>query len=906
MRRFAPLFALLASCGSSSNSPPADAGPDVSPFDFAKAPLSCAFACDCTESVSNPYVCPSAGDWKKIPHDSACPSWDGSYPAPQQGKCTASAPSGDAAKYAGADGSSFFLPDGRRITPAGKEWVFGDIKGGLPSSILSLPGSSLVVVVEAGYGPHAVRLVDPAKIDAGVDPTVSIVTFKDPETLDAGIAFVAPDRLFVATADGVVQAIGVDLAKQTLTRDDARSIKLPDSHTSSGAPAKWYVSGVAASPDGTRVVVTGVKEKSLLVFDSKTDSPTYGAQLGGVDLGGNETFGVAFDPHDPSGKYAYVSMWADRKVIEVDLGDAKAPKATRSFATGKDPQGVAFLDARWLAVADDHADTIALVDRVSGSVTEVPANADEKLHGDEPTTLAWDEKNHRLWTTLAGANAIAAWDVDVTASPPRLSPVGMLPTAWWPGGIALQADGSLVVIDLRAHGRGANGTHYGIDDGDVMSGVRGSIQHVPAPTTADLGNGQKIVVSNDDVGSLPGAPAVTCADGADDFPVPSTNGAGPSKLIDHVIYVVRENKAFDGVLGDLPGAEAHADLTFTDATQMDRIWGNFRKLVKTFSTSDNYYISSELSVQGHVWTTTGRSSDYVERTWAMDGDGRDPRHDPAPDANTYEVAKPEEGSMFDWLDVNKVNYGIFGEASSLPRTKPGVPSPIANDYPGGFIQSIDYPDNEKACYLAGRLRVTCDLPSFVYATMPNDHTHGVRNGSASIETMISVNDEATGMLVDAVSHSPFWRSTLIVVLEDDPSQGGDHIDNHRSPIAFVSPWVKRGYVSKTHSDVSSVHKLFSHLLGIPYPSAIVAHAALPLDVFTSTPDYTPFTYAPRPIPPTCTTAATKAEETLTKTWDFERIDEQPGLDAQIARWLRHTQWTTLPPSIAPKEANNEP
>ena len=499
--------------------------------------------------------------------------------------------------------------------------------------------------------------------------------------------------------------------------------------------------------------------------------------------------------------------------------------------------------------------------------------------------------------TLAGANAVSAWDVDLSASPPKLSPLGAVPTAWWPGGVAVQADGSLVIANLRGHGRGANATHYAVDDGDVMSGVRGSIQHVPMPSAADLTSGQAKVQANDFVDQLAGAPTVTCPDGADDFPVPSTNTKGASKLIDHVIYIVRENKAFDGVLGDLPGAEAAADLTFVPPDRMDQIWRNFRQIVKAFATSDNYYIDAELSIQGHVWTTVGRSNDYCERTWAMDGDGRDPRHDPAPDVNILGVAKPAEGSMFDWLEANKVTYGIFGEGSSLPDAHPGVPSPVANDYPGGFIQSIDYPDVEKACYLAGRLRIVCDLPPFVYATFPNDHTHGVRNGTVVPETMISVNDEATGMLVDAVSHSPFWKSTLIVVLEDDPSQGGDHIDNHRSPIAFVSPWVKRGYVSKTHVDVSSVHKLFAHLLGVPYPNDVVAHAALPLDLFTSTPDFTPWSYSPRVVPTTCATGASKAEQKLTDSWDFRRVDAQPGLDGQVMRWLRGEQWQALPSSV---------
>jgi hypothetical protein len=193
--------------------------------------------------------------------------------------------------------------------------------------------------------------------------------------------------------------------------------------------------------------------------------------------------------------------------------------------------------------------------------------------------------------------------------------------------------------------------------------------------------------------------------------------------------------------------------------------------------------------------------------------------------------------------------------------------------------------------------VLCDLPKFVYATFPNDHTLGVSATQASPELMIATNDEATGMLVDALSHSPLWASTLVIVTEDDPANGGDHIDHHRTPVLFASPWIKRGYVSKQHMDVSAIHKMISNILGIPYANGVVAHAALPLDLFTSTPDYTPYDYTPRAWPATCGTKATRAEAMLHESWDMSRYDAQPGLDAQVARYLRGEQLETLTPTL---------
>jgi hypothetical protein len=156
------------------------------------------------------------------------------------------------------------------------------------------------------------------------------------------------------------------------------------------------------------------------------------------------------------------------------------------------------------------------------------------------------------------------------------------------------------------------------------------------------------------------------------------------------------------------------------------------------------------------------------------------------------------------------------------------------------------------------------------------------------------------MVVDAISHSPLWASSVIFITEDDPSQGGEHVDNHRTPLVVVSPWVPRGSVSHTHADVASLHKLFAHIFGKPYPNVEVENAALPLDLFTSTPDYTPYTYAPRTFPLVCGNASTMSivETQLTASWEWDGPDEQPGLDAQVTRWMRGRQLEKLTPRLA--------
>jgi hypothetical protein len=419
-----------------------------------------------------------------------------------------------------------------------------------------------------------------------------------------------------------------------------------------------------------------------------------------------------------------------------------------------------------------------------------------------------------------------------------------------------------------------------------MLGVRGGIQLVPLPNAADLATGAAAVTSYDAVAGLAGAPVVTCPNNENDFPLPPTNVLGASKQISHVIFVVRENKTFDSVLGDLPGVNGNPALAAkTTPAAMDRLWENFRALVRAFATDDNYYTDAEISNQGHTWTTYGRETDWDERTWPMNNYSRSVWASPAQPQGTSDIGQPIEGSLFDQLQNAGVNFAILGEAEGLPAVN-GANDPVDVDYPGGFVQDIGYPDVEKACYAAGRMRVLCNWPSFVYMTLPNDHTQGVSPTTPSPELMIASNDEATGMLIDAISHSPLWPSSLVVVTEDDPADGADHVDHHRTPILFASPWIKRGYVSKQHIGVSSIHKLIANIFGIPYASSTVENAALPLDLFTSTPDYAPYAYLPRVWPATCGTQPTQAEKRLTDSWDLSRVDAQPGLDALVRKHLR--------------------
>lgn len=868
------------------------APPPLDPEEFFLIPKSCAYICPNTTcpEFDKPYACPAMGDWSAIPHQETCPAWDQKPPAPVAGQCKATAPTGDALKHPGVDAqkpNTIILPDGRTVTPAGKEWKFEltDVLGGMTSGMTSIPGTPYVLTVDIGNQEHAVRAIDTSKIGQ-TNPVTGIVKFTSNQWLDSGITFVPPGRVYVAAAFGVVQALALDSATGALTKDDAESLMLPPD----GADP-FVVSSVAATPDGKTLVVSSVLQRLFLVYDIDSASPSYKQLLGQVDLGNKDTFGVYIDPHDATGKFAYVPMWGDGQVLEIDLTNRAAPKISRKIKTEHNPQGIAFLDGRWMVVANDLGESISLVDRVSGNVLSIPVDFEAGHKGLDVSGLAWDETNQRLYALLAGINAVGAYDVNLVTMPPTIKPAGRLVTSWWPSGIVTHPDGSISVTNLRGQPIGAYNDPVGIGGGNGDYEMAGSIQQIAKPSPVELTDGESAVAQAIAVDKRMGLPTIDCPQGVKDFPIPATNEEGPSNAIKHVVFIVRENKTFDALLGDLPGVDGDPKLTMKATTaEMDLVWKNFRTLAREFTVSDNFYNLAVKSTQGHQWTTYGRTTDFCERTWSAD-------YRPVPFCGITAIGRPDEGSVFDWLQRGGVRYSILGEIVGGPSALPPDYNPIDVRYPGGPYQNIEYNDLEKSCYFAARERVACDLGSFVYMTLPNDHTVGISPDNPTPETMVSVNDEATGMVIDALARSPFWGSSLVIITEDDPQQGGDHIDYHRTPLVVVSPWVKRKYVSKTHIDVASLHKLFAHIFGLPYNNLSVAHAALPLDMFTSTPDFTPYSFSHREWTLACGDKATKAEAELTQSWDFKNVDNQPGLGDQVMRWMRGKQYDELPPRI---------
>ncbi len=867
---------VLFACGGGDSGKPALPTPDDFLGDIRNN-QSCALNCDpaCVEA-DKPWKCPALDDWSNIPHAPECGTFDGkTFPAVVPGKCNATDPAGEAIVKANIADALTILPDGRRLQAAGAEWVFNepDTGGGFPASILLVPGTKWAIISDDGYKTHTLRVVDTVMLRAkSGNPVASLIKYPAPKALNYGLAWRDASKTLYASSgnpDSKIYAYDLDMTTGAATENVAKTIKLKD-----GAVPQ----GIGVSPDGKTLVVGQAKDSKLLVFS--LEDATYGTQKGAIDVRTSDVFAVRFDPDDTTSNTAYATMWTSpsdpkdatkMRLLQIDV----AGLAAKTIAVGKAPEEMAFLDARYLAVANNLGDSISIVDRVASSVVGEVSVGD---HGEGPGALAYDRARKRLYATLGGSNGLVAFDVEIPASgPPTLTPAGTLPTGWWPTGVAVDdVDGAIYVTNGKGHGAGTDQkAPVSFSDGYMSDHMRGSVQGIEFPDGQTLTTAAAAWKAQNEVGALPGYSTVQCNGAPYDFPIPQKIEDGPSQKIKHVYFIVRENKTFDDIMGDMPGVDGQPAFVMAPG-HMDDIWGNARAIAAQFAHMDNYYNDAEQSIQGHEWTVFGRSTDYDERRWTVIwGRGEFGVTDVA---GLGETTTPAEGTLFTSLMSQGVSLDNDGELTGGLAVRD-------TQWPGGSTDSTT-PDTVGACYIAARARVTCNPKDFTYAWLSNDHTFGLAEGKPNPALMISTNDEGTGMLLDGISHSPFWQDSLVIVIEDDPNTGGDHVDQHRTIALLASPWIKRKYVSHAHYDVASLHKLISHVYGKPYRNVQIARAGLPLDLFTSTPDYTPYEYKPRAYKDlSCNPGGTTGAQAASA-WDFTEPDDQPGLDQQVFETVR--------------------
>jgi YVTN family beta-propeller protein len=606
-------------------------------------------------------------------------------------------------------------------------------------------------------------------------------------------------------------------------------------------------------------------------------------------------------------------------------------------------------DGKLLYVTATNVDLLVVIDTTTlETVAEVPLNVFEsgplptQLQGLYPNSIAVTADGRRLYLADAGINAVQIIDVNPDAR--QFTPAGFIPAGWYPTAVLLSGDGKrLYVANGKATGLGPNGgpefDKLGLTSDSIHQLLKGSLSVIDGVDTYDGAAGQSLVRARSGFDPV----ELRWTDGQPDAgevargnPVPIEFGSASSDQIQYVVFILKENRTYDQLFGSFAGANGEPDLEMYGET----VTPNAHALARQFAMGDNFFNDGDVSTSGHEWADQGNCSDWTEKLWP-------PNYDRTLPSSVLEQGQDQftkNGFFFQALERQGVPYRVYGETLALLSRfaagddGKGVSSllqPLVQAFHGaptedqiftianGEIetlraqgvdvdlirsaifpkQNLDFPSNilpnftdvQRAEIFQNELQTfsaSGQFPRFVHIWLPTDHTFGGDPGSPTPRSAVADNDAGLGMIVDALSHSPFWPHMAIFVTEDDPQGGEDHVATHRTVDYVVSPYVNHGYVSHVHHSSMSMTKTMELLLGVKPMSQYDRYATDMRDYFTSTPDLTPYTALPRTFPPEVNPSAANARNhylrqaaEMSAGIDWGQVDQAGWKLAEILRLI---------------------
>ena len=714
------------------------------------------------------------------------------------------------------------LPNGWRISPAGRHLTVGD----LPLAMLESADGRHVVVGSNGWMKPTLTVID-----------VRNFYVKSKLTVDhawMGLAW-SPDGRRVYSSGG-----GDNSVREY--RFEAATL-LPDRTFVLTRPAKEsFLGGLSLTPDGTRLFAVHVLGELLSAVDLRS-----GRVVKTVPLPAEAYTSVV----SPDGKTLYVSLWGGARVL---LFDPATLEPQGEVPVGEHPNAMALsTDGARLFVACANTNAVWVVDLGTRTAKEQIGIAlyPGAPSGSTPNALHLAANGETLLVANADNNAVAVVDV---SQPGRSQVLGFIPTGWYPTAVQMSRDGKSVYV---LNGKGLapmpnpRGPQPGVVAGEGQyagSMLQGAFSVIPVPDRAAL------TAYTDTVYKLtPYADATRLAPAQGPARSPVPRRVGDPSPIKHVFYVIRENRTYDQILGDLEKGNGDPGLCLFG----DEVTPNAHALAREFVLLDNFYVDAEVSYDGHAFSTAAYATDFVEKVWPMNYGQRGGRYlseGGGAMRNPYgNVTAPAQGYIWDACaraGVSVRSYGEFagrGEEDEhevgegvVRALVPGLEGKIHPAYPPFNLR---VPDNRRVDVWLEEFREfekNGQLPRLSIIRLGNDHTAGTRPGYPTPRAMIAENDLALGRVVEAISKSRYWKESAVFVLEDDAQNGPDHVDSHRSVALVISPFVRRAAVDSTLYTTSGVLRTIELLLGLPPMSQYDAAASPMYGAFQAEPVLTPY------------------------------------------------------------------
>ena len=575
---------------------------------------------------------------------------------------------------------------------------------------------------------------------------------------------------------------------------------------------------------------------------------------------------------------------------------------------GASPNSVT-VGSRYAYVSNATNDNISVIDYRNHKIAAtIQLHADSRIdryRGMLPfgLTLSPDEKT--LYTSLLGFNAVAVVDVGTGQTK------GLIPSGWGPTRVKISSDGKeMYIITCRGLGAGPNGGRGFVSpvQGSYVGDIQlGSFQKLEVPDEKTLADYTSEVI-RDTFGK------VTITDDSKN-PLPALPGLHKSP-IRHIVYITKENRTYDEIFGQMKSGNGDSTLArfgvnceytlssgYRDMFPGLKISPNHIKAAGQFAFSDNYYCDSDASIHGHHWMMGVIPNEWVEvnssvtKTAKIFSKAPGRRH-PGTTGSIDPEDYAEVGGLWEALDRKDVSFYNFGEANETAHNREewydtltggghGVMVPMqkalfprtSHDY-AGFNMNI--PDQYRMDqfereftrkWITGKEK----FPSLITIQLPNDHGASVRpdDGYLYPQSFMVDNDLALGRMLHFLSRTRYWKDMLVIITEDDPQGGVDHVDAHRSVLMMAGPYVKKGYVSHTHANFGSILKTIYNILDVPYVNQFDVTGSLLQDFFTPTPDFTPYSFEKHDER---VFDADKAMKKYNKTIDWRKIEQGPPLD----------------------------
>lgn len=744
---------------------------------------------------------------------------------------------------AGPTETGYLLPNGWHLTPVGKHFTTTD----LPLNVIPLADSKHVLVATSGYNAHNLYLVDISGEGAEQAPAATS------RESWYGLAVDESAGKVWWSGGGYGNLHAFDLKDGTFTRTSpgeptARAARA-EAARAAQAPAedvKSFLSGVARDEARGLLYSLDVNAGKLNAIRLK-DGSTRALEVGGR-------------PYDivVGEKQLFVSDWAGRQVLVIDPVDLRV---VAKIPTGEHPNQMALHEDGRLFVACASSNTVSVIDTKRGLVIETIFTAlfPKAPEGSTPDALALDPEGETLYVANADNNCIAVIDVET----PRQSGVkGFIPTGWYPTAVAVTPDGKNLLIGvgkgLQSHANPMKEPEGAADGEQAKPGARGrkfpyignqmsgALTVLPVPDEAALKEFTAKVYRNcpysDELLTAAPHPVKTA--------IPTR--VGEPSPIKHAIYIIKENRTYDQVFGDLASGSAPKGNGDPALCMFPRkVTPNHHKLAEEFVLLDNLYCNGQVSRDGHPWSTMAYNTDYIARDWHLTYSKREG----VDDDDEGHLQNAPSGYLWDACARAGLSYRVYGEygrrvsdgngALKMEGRVPGLVGHMCPEYGIPKVAGKKNRDTDSADVFLGeydRMAKEGSMPRFILMSLGEDHTTGTTVGTFTPASCVASNDLALGRIVEHISQGPLWKETAIFVIEDDAQNGPDHVNAQRTVGLVISPYTKRKAVDSTLYSTVSLIRTMELILGLDPLSQYDAAARPMFNSFTDQADLGAYTH----------------------------------------------------------------